>query len=52
MFKLLALTLILSTIGAIAAEMYIPALPFIGASFHASDTMIQYSFTAFIFGYW
>ncbi|RTL11975.1 MAG: MFS transporter [Neisseriaceae bacterium] len=50
MFKLLALTLILSTIGAIAAEMYIPALPFIGASFHASDTVIQYSFTAFIFG--
>ena len=50
MFKILSLTLVLSTIGAIASEMYIPSMPFITAWFHVDNKYIQYSLTAYLFG--
>ncbi len=50
MFKILALTLVLSTIGAITAEMYIPSLPYIAASFHVNHSLIQYSLTFYMLG--
>jgi len=50
MLKILALTLVLSTIGAISSEMYIPSMPYIATWFKTSDTIIQYSFTAYMIG--
>ncbi len=50
MFKIIALTLVLSTIGAISSEMYIPSMPYITAWFNTTDTTVQYSFTAYMLG--
>ena len=50
MFKIIALTTILSTIGAISSEMYIPSMPYIAAWFHTDATTVQYSLSAYMLG--
>lgn len=50
MFKIIALTTILSTIGAISSEMYIPSMPYISAWFHTDATVVQYSLSAYMLG--
>jgi MFS family permease len=50
MFKIIALTTILSTIGAISSEMYIPSMPYITAWFHTNPTVVQYSLSAYMLG--
>ncbi|AUR52185.1 MFS transporter [Aquella oligotrophica] len=50
MFKIIALATILSTIGAISSEMYIPSMPYMATWFHTNDTTVQYSLTAYMLG--
>lgn len=50
MFKIIALATILSTIGAISSEMYIPSMPYMATWFHTDDTTVQYSLTAYMLG--
>lgn len=42
---------LLMSFGPMAVDMYLPALPTIGAAFHASQDSVQWSLSAFFFGF-
>ncbi len=48
--KFLIFVVIISTIGQMAAEIYIPSLPYIGKDFNVSHSLIQLSMSGFLCG--
>lgn len=48
--KFLMFIVVASTIGQIAAEIYVPSLPFISHDFQVSNSLVQISIAVFLFG--
>ena len=48
--KFLAFIVIISTIGQMSAEVYVPSLPYIAQEFHVTHGLVQLSISYFLFG--
>lgn len=49
-FKFIVFIIVTSTIGQMAAEIYIPSLPYISHDFQTSSSLVQISIAVFLFG--
>jgi len=48
--KFFAFVVIISTIGQMSAEVYVPSLPYIAREFNVSDSLVQLSISYFLLG--